>query len=558
MLDKILSAIGRFSYRFRYLIASLFLVLLVCVAIVQSFASISYSYADYNKVIDVFPQDDNLVIVYENKDEEKISEIANFLSKNEHVTSIQSYITTLGLQMGTAELSSVTGIDESFVKVLFYIKENGTATSGMSLAYFINFIASEQFMSNKMLSGIIDESTKAQLVQAKDLVNKIVADEKFDAETLSQLLGLDTMVVNGIFFMSGVQEMSLEAFVNTMLGLAMQTPNAVSQEQLAMLQQASALIALAKNPQPMQPEQLVASIPVQIDLLNVNTVTLICLMNESLSYDTTGKTVALYDFFCFVKESVLTNEAFSPFFDEATKAQLLGAVQQMEDGRSQLIGTEHSRMVLTIDYEFETKEIHDFYSSLENELNNKLSGSYYLVGKSAMSNELSKTFQGEYLMISIITAVAIFLVVCITFKKILVSAMLICIIECAVFVTMSVMTIGNISMYFIALIIVQCILMGAMVDYGILLSNYYIEVRKDYGVSEALPEVLKRSLRAIGTSALILIIITFCCGFIMTGAVASILVTLCVGSFSALLLVVFALPSLLAIFDKFIIKNKKV
>ena len=31
MLDKILSAIGRFSYRFRYLIASLFLVLLVCV-----------------------------------------------------------------------------------------------------------------------------------------------------------------------------------------------------------------------------------------------------------------------------------------------------------------------------------------------------------------------------------------------------------------------------------------------------------------------------------------------------------------------------------------------
>lgn len=97
---------------------------------------------------------------------------------------------------------------------------------------------------------------------------------------------------------------------------------------------------------------------------------------------------------------------------------------------------------------------------------------------------------------------------------------------------------------------------SVIVIYGILLSNYYVEVRKNYPVDQALPEVLKRSIRAIATSALILIAITLSCGFIMEGAVASILVTLCIGSSSALLLVVFVLPSLLAIFDSFIIKKK--
>ena len=43
--------------------------------------------------------------------------------------------------------------------------------------------------------------------------------------------------------------------------------------------------------------------------------------------------------------------------------------------------------------------------------------------------------------------------------------------------------------------------------------------------------------------------------YIMVGAVASILVTLCIGSFSALVLVVFVLSSLLAIFDRFIVKK---
>ena len=556
MLDKILGAIGRFSYRRRYIIAIFGALLFIAVSILQAFAGISYSYSDYNKVTEVFPEDDKLVIIYENKDEAKIKGITSGLLTNEHITSIQAYATTLGLEMNTKELSDVAGIDESFIKTLFYIREKGTTTNGMTFTAFINFIASDSFMSNELFAGMIDETTKAQLLQTKELVNTIASGMELDAASLAAIFGMDEQTVGGIFYMAGTEKMSVEVFVNTMLGMAQQNPNA-NPEELMGLQQMSGLVMLTKNTQPLTPAELVSVFPVQSPMFNESTVTLLCIMYDSAFFDTTGKTLALYDFFGFITDSILPNEAFAPYFNEETKAQMLEAKQTMVNGKAQLVGAEHSRMILELNYVLESKEIFDFYASLEKVLDEKLDGEYYLVGNSAMSNELSKTFQGEYLMISIVTAVAIFIVVCITFKRFSVSVMLVCIIECAVFITMSAMTIANVSTYFIALIIVQCVLMGSVVDYGILLSNYYVEVRREYSVEEALPEVLKRSIRAIATSATILIAVTFICGLVMTGAVASILATLCVGSISALLLVIFVLPSLLTIFDKFIIKNKE-
>ena len=558
MLDRIVGAIGRFGYRRRYLVAVLALILLIGVTVLQSFAVISFSYSDYNKVTDVFPEDDTLVIIYDNVDEGKIAEIAAGLMKDPHVTSLRSYATTLGLQMNTAELAATAGIDEAFIKTLFYIKEHGTATNGMTFTAFINFVASDAFLNNQLFADKIDAATRAQLLQTKSLVNTVAAGTELDAASLAATFGMDAQQVSGIFgMMGGVQTMSIENFVNAMLGMAEQDPAAVAPEQLAGLQQMKGLVTLATSPQALTPEQLVAMFPVESDMLNADTVALLCLMYEAQLADMSGKTLALYDFFIFITTDVLQNPTFAPFFDEESKATMLGAKETMESGKAQLIGAAHSRMIVTLDHVPESDEMYDFYSALEAELDEKLEGDYYLVGSSAMSNELSKTFKGEYLMISIITAVAIFVVVCVTFKKVFVSALLVCIIECAVFVTMSVMTVASFSMYFLALLVVQCVLMGAMVDYGILFSNYYVEVRREYPVETALPEVLKRSVRAIATSALILISITFVCGWFMVGAVASILAALCLGSFAALMLVLFALPSLLAIFDKVIVKEKK-
>ena len=559
MLDKALTKVGNFSYRFRYLVLTVAVLLFVGVSILQAFAGVSYSYSDYNKVTEIFPEDDTLVIVYDNKDEGKIKALADELAKNEHVTSINAYATTLGLEMNTAELADTAGIDESFIKTLFYIKANGTQTQGLTFPVFLNFVASDALLSNEMFSGKIDDATKAQLLQTKDMVNGIAAGTAYDANTLAAMFGMDAMQVNMIFAMTQTQSMTIESFVDTMIGMSAMNPNPTPEqaEQLAGLQQMKGLCTLVKSNQPLSPAELVEVFPVQSEMFNESTVSLLYLMFHANTADMSGETLALYDFFGFIANDILTNDMFAPYFDEATKAQMTEAKATMDDGKAQLVGEKHSRMILTLDYELESKKMYDFYADLETKLDDSFEGEYNLVGNSAMSNELSKTFKNEHLMISIITAVAIFLVVLLTFRKFSIPLILVCIIECAVFITMSAMTIANVSMYFIALIIVQCVLMGSMVDYGILLTNYYVEVREEKTKEEALPEVLKRSVRAISISAIILITITFICGLLMNGAVASILLTLCIGSFSALLLVIFVLPSLLAIFDKSVIKKKK-
>lgn len=174
-----------------------------------------------------------------------------------------------------------------------------------------------------------------------------------------------------------------------------------------------------------------------------------------------------------------------------------------------------------------------------------------------MSYEVSQTFDQEYLIISIVTAIAVFLVVYMSFRKFSVSLLLICVIECAVFAMMSVMAVTGSPMFFIALILVQCILMGSMIDYAILFTTYYREVRKEYVLEEALPVVMTRATYAILTSSLILVLVTFICGFFMTGTVAAILQTLSIGAFCAILLILFVLPSYLVLLDKFIIKESK-
>ena len=111
MLDRAFEAIGQFSYRRRHLVAILFVTFFLLVAILQSFAPVSYYYADYNEVIEVFPEDDTLVIVYKNVDEGAMAEVIQWLNANERITSVQSYATTLGAQMTADELAELTDDD---------------------------------------------------------------------------------------------------------------------------------------------------------------------------------------------------------------------------------------------------------------------------------------------------------------------------------------------------------------------------------------------------------------------------------------------------------------
>lgn len=595
MFDKIVSSIGRFSFKNRKLIAVLGFILLIAVIILESQTIIEYSYAEDSIVTDIFPQDDIIVLVYENKDEKMMSSIIDMLSKDEHVTSIQAYANTLGAEMSVDDVAGMFGIDRVFVNTLFYLCENGFTTEGMTFVDFATFITSDDFINNELFAPMLDEASKAQIAQLGSLVNALTSTDKYSAEEISAMFGVDVQMVQSVFYIKQLQNINYQNFANTIfgtiagvLGVDAQTIEKVfnitpvtslnmeefvrvisdlsaiadafvDSEQGAQLHTLIDIYDAVKSNKELSPSDIVDLFGnmADTDMFTEENLTLLYIMSRSNTMDMSSTKIPLYDFFTFLSEEIITNEAFSSYFDEAMLAEFESAKTMMSEGIAQLVGPEHSRMVITVDYVLESPEINKFYADLTDMLDNTLTGNYYLVGNSAMSYEVSQTFDQEYLIISIVTAIAVFLVVYMSFRKFSVSLLLICVIECAVFAMMSVMAVTGSPMFFIALILVQCILMGSMIDYAILFTTYYREVRKEYVLEEALPVVMTRATYAILTSSLILVLVTFICGFFMTGTVAAILQTLSIGAFCAILLILFVLPSYLVLLDKFIIKESK-
>ena len=174
-----------------------------------------------------------------------------------------------------------------------------------------------------------------------------------------------------------------------------------------------------------------------------------------------------------------------------------------------------------------------------------------------MAYEISKTFDNELNFITIITMLAIFVVVAITFKSLIIPIILVLIIQCAVYLTMGILSFTGQNVYFIAILIVQSILMGATIDYAILYTSYYLEHRRKLSVKESVIESYNKSIHTILTSSSILTIVTLIIASFTSAIASKICKTISAGTICSTILILFLLPAVLAFCDKLIIKKEK-
>jgi len=243
---------------------------------------------------------------------------------------------------------------------------------------------------------------------------------------------------------------------------------------------------------------------------------------------------------------------------EELQIELFGMRQMMIEGRGMLIGQNQSRMLVTITYHLETDEIMAFYESLVYFMEDIFLYQFFFVGNSAMSFELSGTFYTEYLLISLVLALALYIVLLISLKKFLLPVILITIVQCAMFIMMSVMAATGNGIFFLAILIVQAVVKGSSLEWGVLLTNSYEEARKTMGRKEALSQAILKSGRVILTSSLCMVSVTTILGIALGagGQVGSIMLGMGMASAASALLTMIALPSLLVIFDRFVVKRK--
>lgn len=290
-----------------------------------------------------------------------------------------------------------------------------------------------------------------------------------------------------------------------------------------------------------------------------NQIFLVYLYHGSLyDYDENWR-ITLEQFVAFLNDRVLPDSRFADHIDDETRQTVIDARKTMKDAKEVLVGSKHSRALIETHLPEEGPETFAFLQEIKDEMGEGNKVKYFVIGDSAMAYEMSQTFNDEMNFITILTMLAIFMVVAITFKSILVPFVLVMTIQSAVYINMAYLSLTGQSIFFIALIIVQAVLMGATIDYAILFTSYYLENRKYFklDIKDALIESYRKSIHSIMTSASILILVTAIVGNFASAIAAKICQSISGGTLVSVLMILLLLPALLATMDRIIIRRPK-
>ena len=231
---------------------------------------------------------------------------------------------------------------------------------------------------------------------------------------------------------------------------------------------------------------------------------------------------------------------------------------QMKEGLGMLRKPEHSLLVVLSSLPAESAETYDFVDTLTALADARLPHEHYYVGESVMYAEMRGGFDHEMGVVSLLTILSIFLIVAFTFRSIIVPTILVVTVMSAVYVNVVVAGWVTGQMLYLAYLIVQAILMGATIDYGILFANYYREGRKTMLPVDAVCAAYRGSIRTILTSGLIMVIGPGAMAlFIDDLMISNIVGCLAVGAFVAIVLTLTVVPAVLVALDKWVVYGKK-
>ncbi|NLD26921.1 MAG: MMPL family transporter, partial [Acholeplasmataceae bacterium] len=151
----------------------------------------------------------------------------------------------------------------------------------------------------------------------------------------------------------------------------------------------------------------------------------------------------------------------------------------------------------------------------------------------------------------------VFIIIMLSFRSLIIPAILVILIQGAVYVNMAIPVFTKEPLVFIGYIIISCLQLGATIDYAILLTHRYKENRKEHPKRKSLFYALEESVNSILNSGLILASAGFVLAMVSSiPVVASMGRLIGFGATVSMLLVVLILPQLLYLADGLIIRKK--
>ena len=176
------------------------------------------------------------------------------------------------------------------------------------------------------------------------------------------------------------------------------------------------------------------------------------------------------------------------------------------DTLSKLISDNYSRLVLTVDADFEGEKTFALIEEIRALAKTYYGDEYLLAGESASTYDLMDTITKDNDRVNLIAIGAVFLVLLLSMKSLSIPVILVLAIETAIWINLSVPYFTNDFVFYIAYLIISSVQLGATVDYAILLTSRYMEVRETASRKDTVVETLRSTTVSIMTSASILTI----------------------------------------------------
>ena len=482
---------------------------------------------------------------------------------NEQITKLELLQTIMNSILNNTkynyiELSNLLNMDSEKIKNIFAINKYYNEGLDLSPNEVVKFVISHK--DDELLkNNLVDKLDRIYLVNK--IFNSVLNNDSYNYLELANFLNIDS---NKLRLLYGLYDtlhnetyISVYSFTNFIVNdvLNSEYSSYFSDKDKDDIITINGIINSSLNNIKYTKDEMIAILSKLSPNINKDTVYLLYMYYGSNNLYDDNYTLTIEKMVNYLNNDIITDYRFDDFISDNMKDRIINSKERINDAKDLLVGDNYSRMIIITDLTNESKDTFKFIENTRVDL--KSINDKYLIGNSPMAYDISKSFNSEFNFISLLTLISIFVVVAITFRSIISPLIISLIIECSVYVTMGILAFQGEPVYFISLLVVQSILMGATIDYGIVYTSYYLENRKKYDVSGSISKSYRKSSHTILTSGTILILVTFTIGIFADGVTSKICMTLSKGTLCSVLLIMLILPGVIAALDKIIIRKNR-
>lgn len=455
-------------------------------------------------------------------------------------------------QYTSSEIAQMVGMSEKNASIIFnlYGRTVKQKTKTMSLFDFIRFVIND-IANRKLFASKINQENRRLLRHKESLMLMTLrsgktdgSKEKVEEETIAELDETP-------------KEITIEpANLQEEPELTIATP-AVDKENIKKLNMAEKVMTIATKGSRFDAAEMHALLTMFGAKMEMRDIELAYLFNGIRHFDDDSVKMSAEDILKTLNDSVIDHPRFASLINDEMRSGMDTINVLIDENFSQLRGQKYSQAIVFTDLPKESDATHNFVETFAEQCDHRLENKHYLIGESVMMNEMRNQFGDEMLLVTLITVLSIFLIVAITFRSLAVPAMLVMTVMSAVYIDVTVSGLNGGRLLYLAYLIMQSILMGATIDYGILFTNNYREARATTSKIDSIRKAYLASTHTILTSGTIMTMAPFAMSILIDDAtIATILKCIAAGALAAVLLILFVLPGLLAAFDRFVVRRK--